>query len=93
MLPENRIPVHPGKVLEKDFLIPLGITPERLADHLGMQVQRIRYIILGLRDITPTAAWQFAQAFGTTPEFWMNLQVAHDLVRFKPEKEIARLVK
>ena len=91
-LPENRTPTHPGHILLNEFLVPLGITQERLAKHLGISEQRIRYIVLGLRSITPTAAWQLAQAFGTTPEFWMNLQTTYDLARSRPEKQIERLL-
>ena len=46
----------------------------------------------GKRGVTPDTAWLLAQAFGTTPEFWMNLQVAYDLVRNKPDEQVGRLV-
>ena len=92
LLPENRIPTHPGEVLREEFLIPLEITQVTLAKHLGIPVQRVNEIVRGKRGITPDTAWLLAQAFGTTPEFWMNLQVAYDLARNKPKQQVALLV-
>ncbi len=92
LLPENRIPTHPGEVLREEFLIPLEITQVTLAKHLGIPVQRVNEIVRGKRGITPDTAWLLSQAFGTTPEFWMNLQVAYDLARNKPKQQVALLV-
>ncbi len=50
-----------------------------LAERIGMPTQRINEIVRGKRGITPETAWLFAQAFDTTPEFWLNLQIQHDL--------------
>src|SRR6266540_675879 len=79
MLPSNRVPTHPGEVLQEEFLTPLGVTQVALAEHIGVSVQRINEIVRGKRGITPETAWLFAQALGTTPEFWVNLQVNYDL--------------
>jgi addiction module HigA family antidote len=92
LLPENRIPTHPGEVLLEEFLIPMGISQVALARHLGIPVQRVNEVVRGKRGVTPDTAWLLAQAFGTTPEFWMNLQVAYDLVRNKPDEQVGRLV-
>ncbi len=92
LLPENRIPTHPGEVLLEEFLIPRGISQVALAKHLGIPVQRVNEIVRGKRGVTPDTAWLLSQAFGTTPEFWMNLQTAYDLVRNKPKKEVESLV-
>lgn len=91
MIPENRIPAHPGEVLREEFLEPLGIPQTALAAKLDIPVQRINEIVNGKRGITPETAWLFAGAFGTTPEFWMNLQAAHDLAETRPEKKVARI--
>ncbi|MFL5305971.1 MAG: HigA family addiction module antitoxin [Polyangia bacterium] len=91
MIPENRIPAHPGEVLREEFLEPLRVPQTALADKLGIPVQRINEIVNGKRGITPETAWLFAGAFGTTPEFWTNLQAAHDLARSRPEKKVARI--
>lgn len=91
MIPENRVPTHPGEILLEEFLVPYDLTQVAFARHIGVPVQRINEIVRGKRGITPETAWLFAQAFGTTPEFWVNLQMAYDLVRHRPDREIARL--
>ncbi len=79
MLPENRIPTHPGEILLEEFLNPLGLSQVAFAKHVGVPTQRINEIVRGKRGVTPDTAWLFAQAFGTTPEFWLNLQSRCDL--------------
>ena len=79
MLPENRIPTHPGEILQEEFLAPLGLTQVALAEHLGIPVQRVNEIVRGKRGVTPEIAWLLAQALGTTPEFWSSLQANYDL--------------
>lgn len=91
-LPENRIPTHPGEILLEEFLVPMGISQAALARHLGIPSQRINAIARGRRGVTATTAWLLAQAFNTTPEFWMRLQVNYDLVRSRPTKRIEKLV-
>ncbi|MDD5307281.1 MAG: HigA family addiction module antitoxin [Deltaproteobacteria bacterium] len=91
MLPKNRIPAHPGEVLKEEFLSPLGISQVLLAAHLGVPVQRVNEIIRGKRGITPDTAWLLAQALGTGPEFWVNLQTAYDLARSRPVRPVERL--
>jgi addiction module HigA family antidote len=91
MIPENRIPTHPGEVLLEEFLEPLGVPQTMLAAKLGISVQRINEIVNEKRGITPETAWLFAGAFGTTPEFWTNLQAAYDLARARPDKKVPRL--
>jgi addiction module HigA family antidote len=92
LLPENRIPTHPGEVLLEEFLVPMCISQVTLARHLGIPVQRVNEIVRGKRGVTPDTAWLLAQAFGTTPEFWMNLQMSYDLVRNKPKQQVGILV-
>ncbi|MCX6064749.1 MAG: HigA family addiction module antitoxin [Chloroflexi bacterium] len=91
MLPENRIPTHPGEILLEEFLNPLGLSQVAFAGHIGVPVQRVNEIVRGKRGITPESAWLFAEAFGTSPEFWLNLQSNYDLVRSKPKREVARI--
>lgn len=91
MIPENRTPTHPGEILREEFLGPMGIPQLTLAAKLGITVQRINEIVNGKRGITPETAWLFAGAFGTTPEFWMNLQAQYDLSRNRPDRKIPRL--
>jgi addiction module HigA family antidote len=92
MVPENRIPTHPGEVLLEEFLEPLGLTQVSLAKHLQISVQRVNEIIRGKRGVTPETAWLLAQAFGTTPQFWLNLQMNFDLATARPKRDISPLV-
>ena len=91
MLPENRIPTHPGEILLDEFLNPLGLTQVAFAEHIGVPVQRINEIVRGKRGITPETAWLFSESFGTTPEFWLNLQTNYELVRHRPKRQVARI--
>ncbi len=88
MLPENRISTHPGEILLEEFLKPLGITQVEFARHIGVSVQRVNEIVRGKRGVTPQTAWLFAQALGTTPQFWLNLQNSYDLTRSRPARDI-----
>ncbi len=72
-------PVHPGETLREDFLKPLGLTPNRLAIELRVPVTRVNDIARGRRAITADTALRLAQYFGTTPQFWMNLQANYEL--------------
>lgn len=91
MLPKNRIPTHPGEILQEEFLDPMGLTQVALAKHLGVSVQRINELVRGKRGITPETAWLLAQALGTTPEFWINLQTSHDLALRRPKRRIRKI--
>ena len=91
MHPKHRIPTHPGEVLLEEFLEPLGVTQVQLAAHLGVPLQRINEIVRGRRGVSPETAWLLGQALGTSPEFWINLQSAHDLAANRPERQVKRL--
>lgn len=91
MIPRKRTPTHPGEILSEDFLKPMGMTQVAFAAHLEVPVQRINEIVRGKRGVTPETAWLFSQAFGTTPEFWLNLQANYDLATSKPDREVAAL--
>jgi antitoxin HigA-1 len=91
MLPKHRIPTHPGRILLEEFLRPLGLTQVELARHLGIPLQRVNEIIRGRRGVTSETAWLFAQALETTPEFWVNLQSAHDLAASRPRRRLRTL--
>lgn len=91
MLPKNRIPTHPGEILLEEFIKPLGITQVALAEHLDIPIQRINELVRGKRGVTPETAWLLAGALGTTPEFWLNLQAKHDLVRTRPRRRVPQL--
>jgi addiction module HigA family antidote len=91
MLPENRIPTHPGEILLEEFLVPMNVTQVAFAAHIGVPTQRVNEIVRGKRGVTPETAWLFAEALGTSPEFWLNLQSNYDLVRFRPKRQVQRM--
>jgi addiction module HigA family antidote len=91
MIPTNRIPTHPGIILLEEFLQPMNITQETLATYLNISIKRVNEIIQEKDKITPEIAWLLAQAFNTTPQFWMNLQTNYDLALNKP-KEIKQAI-
>jgi len=93
MLPKSRVPTHPGEVLLEEFLKPLELSQVRLAEHLGIPVQRVNELVNGKRGVTPETAWLLAGAFDTTPEFWLNLQTNHDLVKARPSRPIKQVAR
>src|SRR5690349_23443520 len=72
-------PVHPGEILREEFLLPLGLSMNRVAMDLRVPVTRIADIIHERRGITADTALRFARYFNNTPAFWMNLQTRYDL--------------
>jgi addiction module HigA family antidote len=72
-------PVTPGEILREDFMIPLGLSGRMLARELGVPSNRITEIVAGGRSISAETAIMLGDRFGTSAEFWMNLQTAHDL--------------
>ena len=77
--------IHPGEILKEEFLIPMGISAYKLSKSIGVQQTRISLIIKGERGITADTAMRLSKYFGTTPEFWMNLQREYDLRKVKSE--------
>lgn len=71
--------VHPGEVLDQEFLQPMRLSQNALARAIGVPPRRVNEIVLGKRSITADTALRLARAFGTSAEFWMNLQASHDL--------------
>ena len=88
-------PVHPGETLRDEFLTPMGISAYELANAIKVPRSRANDIVLGRRAITTDTAMRLARYFGTSPEFWINLQARYDLdvadrtVRRKIEQEVA----
>ena len=80
-VPTNRAPIHPGEMLREEFLIPIDITQRELANGIRVPYQRVNELINGKRGVTPSTALRLAKYFGTTPGFWMNLQIRWDLYR------------
>jgi addiction module HigA family antidote len=79
--PDQRgVPIHPGEFLREDFLVPLGLSANALALALRVPVTRISEILRERRGITADTALRMARYFGTTPDFWMKMQMSYDLV-------------
>jgi addiction module HigA family antidote len=72
-------PPRPGETIKEDYLLPLGISVSRLAGALGIGTARLNEIVLGKRGITADTALRLARCFGTSAEFWLNLQSLYDL--------------
>ena len=85
MLPKARIASHPGEVLRREFLEPLGLSQVQLASELGISQNRVNELIRQKRGVSPETALLLSAYFRNSPEFWMNLQTAHDLTRARSE--------
>lgn len=72
-------PVHPGEILQEEFIEALEITQYRVAKATGVPPRRINEIVHGKRAVSADTALRLAKFFGTTPEFWLNLQARFDL--------------
>lgn len=99
VLREKRVrpPVHPGRVLELEFLEPLGMTAYQLAKAIGVMPPRVYEIARGERSVSADTALRLGRYFGTGPEFWLNLQshydleVARDLIGERIERQVRPL--
>ena len=85
-VPTHRSPTHPGEMLLEEFLEPLGITQRELADAIHVPYQRVNELVNGRRGVTPSTALRLGQYFGTSPGYWMNLQLRWDLYHAKREE-------
>ena len=88
-------PIHPGEILSEEFMKPLGLNAHQLALALRVPANRILQIVAGRRALSADTALRLARYFGTTPEFWMNLQAGYDvrLARQERQKQIEREVR
>ena len=93
-IPTHREPTHPGEMLLEEFLKPMGMTQKELSKGIEVPYQRINEIINGKRGITPSTALRLAKFFGTSEDFWLNLQLRWDLYRaLKKERDVLRRIK
>ena len=79
MIEDRLNPIHPGEVLQEEFIKPLGLSQNRLALAIGVPARRINEIVLGRRGITADTALRLARFFGNSPQFWLGLQTDYDL--------------
>ena len=87
MIPRHRKPTHPGEILLEEFLQPMELSQVELAHRMEVPVQRVNTLVNGKRDVTAETAILLSRALKTTPEFWMNLQDAHDL--YEAQEDLA----
>lgn len=85
--------IHPGEILREEYLTPLGLTPYAVAKHLAVPRTRIERLVKELTPVTTDTALRLGKFFGTSPEFWMNMQASHDLAKEAraKKKEIAAI--
>ena len=78
-IPSDRAPTHPGEMLLHEFLLPFGITQGSLATAIHVPFQRVNEVVRGRRGVTPSTALRLSKYFGTSHDFWINLQLRWDL--------------
>lgn len=78
-IPTHREPTHPGEMLLEEFLRPMDLTQRDLANGIRVPYQRVNELINGRRGVTPSTALRLGKYFGTSPSFWMGLQLRWDL--------------
>lgn len=76
---QKMAPVHPGEILKYEFLEPMGLSQNKLAEALSVSARRVSEIVNAKRSVTADTALRLARFFGTTPGFWMNLQTRYEL--------------
>lgn len=79
MASRKLLPIHPGEILQEEFLLPLSISQYRLAKETSVPPRRINEIVRGSRAISADTALRLARYFGTSERFWLNLQARYDL--------------
>ena len=79
MKKEKMVPIHPGEILNEDFLLPIGISQYRLAKDTSVPPRRINEIVHGKRAVTANTALRLSKYFGTSERFWLNIQATYDL--------------
>ena len=78
-IPTDREPTHPGEMLLHEFLLPMKLTQQTLAGAIQVPYQRVNEVVRGRRGVTPSTALRLSRFFGTSPDFWMSLQLRWDL--------------
>jgi addiction module HigA family antidote len=90
MIPKNRPPTPPGEILLEEFLKPMEMTQTALAGRMSVPLQRVNTLINGKRAVTADTALLLSEIFGTSPEFWMNLQAQRDLYAAQQRRKTSR---
>lgn len=83
--------IHPGDILKTEFMEPLGLSSYRLAKDLHVSAPRVNDIVLGKRSITADTAMRLSAYFGNSAEFWLGLQMDHDLWVVAKSKSVSKV--
>jgi addiction module HigA family antidote len=83
--------IHPGEILKTEFMEPLGLSSYRLAKELHVSAPRVNDIVLGKRSITADTAMRLSAYFGSSAQFWLNLQNKHDIWLVAKDKSLAKV--
>ena len=86
-------PIHPGEILREEYLEPMGLSSNALAKLLRVPANRITTLVAGKRAMTADTALRLAKAFGTTAQFWLNLQTAYELRRAEQDHVTLRAIR
>ena len=89
----KRAPIHPGRMLLKDYIEPLNITVTSVAEMLGVSRKAVSAIVNERKSVTPDMALRLSRAFSTTPELWLNMQKKYDLWHAAQENQEWKKIK
>lgn len=93
-VPKNRPLTKPGEMLLQEFLLPMGISQTQLAEAIQVPFQRVNQLVSGKRGVTPSTALRLGKYFGTSPDFWLNLQAKCDLqAAERADRDILRSIR
>ncbi len=90
-MPTNRSPVHPGEILLEEFMKPYGMTQTEIARRIGVSRKHISEIVNGRKGISTDMALRLSRLFGTSPELWLNGQIAWDVWHAMREENACKL--
>ena len=92
-IPTHRAPIHPGEILQEEFLKPLALTQRELAESIRVPYQRVNELVNGRRGVTASTALRLGRYFGMSAGYWMNLQLRWDLYRVaeSESEELSRI--
>lgn len=86
-------PVHPGEILREEFLLPMNLSAGAVARQIAVPRTRIERLVAGQTGMTPDTALRLSRLFGTSAEFWMNLQAAHDLAAARAVTDLSDIAR
>jgi addiction module HigA family antidote len=92
-IPTHAAPTHPGEILLEEFLEPHGMSQAKLAELIGVTINRVNEIVKGKRGLSPDTAIRLEALFGASAQFWLNLQLAWDLYHAQHAPDVEKVRK